>query len=202
MIEVLKQMLKALESATVDCSNFHHAKKDQNHHLGECPPVIRWHHAIQAGKKAIAELESQEPVAWMFQNDETCRMTFVESQQLERGWEKENQRYKKIGPLYTHPPQRTESASDYERGVIDGMQKQAQSSVDKAVNAMAQRTWVGLTDEEIQDAGRFSYCRGGTSEKLYHIMWNSQPSACIGWSREELIAFTKAVEAKYQEKNQ
>ena len=31
-----------------------------------------------------------------------------------------------------------ESASDYERGVIDGMSKQAQSSVDKAVNAMAQ----------------------------------------------------------------
>jgi hypothetical protein len=28
--------------------------------------------------------------------------------------------------------------SDYERGVIDGMQKQMQSSVDKAVNAMAQ----------------------------------------------------------------
>ena len=29
-----------------------------------------------------------------------------------------------------------ESASDYERGFIDGMAKQAQSSVDKAVNAM------------------------------------------------------------------
>lgn len=28
------------------------------------------------------------------------------------------------------------SASDYERGVIDGMQKQMQSSVDKAVNSM------------------------------------------------------------------
>jgi hypothetical protein len=94
------------------------------------------------------------------------------------------------GPLYTHPPQRTEQEKhwdvlaekqaaafehdgrvlfqdatvravdkviaefeaqperDYERGFIDGMQKQAQSSVDKAVNAMAQRTWVGLTDEE------------------------------------------------------
>lgn len=48
---------------------------------------------------------------------------------------------------------------DYERGFVDGMQKQAQSSVDKAVNMMAQptyfipsrdqRTWVGLTDEEI-----------------------------------------------------
>jgi hypothetical protein len=51
-----------------------------------------------------------------------------------------------------------DSASEYERGFIDGMQKQMQSSVDKAVNAMTQptyyipnkneRTWVGLTDEE------------------------------------------------------
>jgi hypothetical protein len=41
-----------------------------------------------------------------------------------------------------------ESASDYERGFIDGMQKQMQSSVDKAVNAMTQRPWVGLTAEE------------------------------------------------------
>jgi hypothetical protein len=79
-------------------------------------------------------------------------------------------------PLYTTPPQ----------GEARGLSQQ-------------QRTWVGLTDEEIQDAGRFSYCRGGTSEKLYHIMWNSQPSACIGWSREELIAFTKAIEAKLKE---
>ena len=31
-----------------------------------------------------------------------------------------------------------ESASDYERGFVDGMQKQMQSSVDKAVNQMAQ----------------------------------------------------------------
>jgi hypothetical protein len=38
--------------------------------------------------------------------------------------------------------------SEYERGVIDGRQMQAQSSVDKAVNAMAQRKWVGLTNEE------------------------------------------------------
>jgi len=39
-------------------------------------------------------------------------------------------------------------ASEYERGFIDGMQKQMQSSVDKAINAMSQHTWVGLTDEE------------------------------------------------------
>jgi len=34
--------------------------------------------------------------------------------------------------------------TDYERGVIDGRQMQAQSSVDKAVNAMSKRNWVGL----------------------------------------------------------
>jgi len=44
-----------------------------------------------------------------------------------------------------------ESASDYERGVIDGREMQAKSSVDKAVNAMALRPWVGLTDEQIAD---------------------------------------------------
>ena len=42
-------------------------------------------------------------------------------------------------------------ASAYEQGFIDGMQKQMQSSVDKAVNAMGKREWVGLTDEEIQE---------------------------------------------------
>jgi len=41
---------------------------------------------------------------------------------------------------------------EYERGFIDGMQKQAQSSVDKAVNAMSQREWVGLSDDEMKDA--------------------------------------------------
>jgi hypothetical protein len=39
-------------------------------------------------------------------------------------------------------------ADEYERGVIDGMQKQMQSSVDKAVNKMAQREWQGLTEHE------------------------------------------------------
>jgi hypothetical protein len=33
---------------------------------------------------------------------------------------------------------------EYERGFIDGMQEQMKRSVDRAVNAMAQRTWVGL----------------------------------------------------------
>lgn len=51
--------------------------------------------------------------------------------------------------LNEHAMQMRANLSEYERGVIDGMQKQMQSSVDKAVNAMAQRKWVGLTDEEL-----------------------------------------------------
>jgi hypothetical protein len=47
--------------------------------------------------------------------------------------------------------------TEYERGVIDGRQMQVQSSVDKAVNALSKREWIGLTDEEIEklitDAG-------------------------------------------------
>ena len=46
---------------------------------------------------------------------------------------------------------RLDQGPDYERGFVDGMQKQMQSSVDKAVNRMAQRPWVDLTDEEIKE---------------------------------------------------
>ena len=65
-----------------------------------------------------------------------------------------------------------ESASDYERGVIDGRQMQAQSSVDKAVNAMTQptyyipskdqRPWVDLTDED---------CKGMSAGDRVVAMW-------------------------------
>jgi len=51
-----------------------------------------------------------------------------------------------------------EHASEYERGFIDGMQKQMQSSVDKAVNAMGKREWVDLTKDEIFEIANF--CKG------------------------------------------
>ncbi len=79
---------------------------------------------------------------------------------------------------------RLDQGPDYERGFIDGMQYQMQSSVDRAVNAMTQptyyipsndqRTWVGLTDED-----RFELA------KAQH-----------GW--EDLLI---AAEAKLKEKN-
>lgn len=38
--------------------------------------------------------------------------------------------------------------SEYERGFVDGMQKQMQSSVDKAVNAMSRRELIDLAKSE------------------------------------------------------
>jgi Fe-S-cluster containining protein len=44
----------------------------------------------------------------------------------------------------------------YELGFVDGMQRQMQSSVDKAVNK--QRDWVGLTDEEQTQVAKSHRC--------------------------------------------
>jgi len=44
---------------------------------------------------------------------------------------------------------RLDQGADYERGFIDGMMYQTQTTVNKAVDAMSKRTWVGLTDDEI-----------------------------------------------------
>jgi hypothetical protein len=63
------------------------------------------------------------------------------------------------------------------------------------------KQWVGLSVDEVQETGRYSYCRGDISEKLYRIMWNSKPSASVGWCRDELIAFARAIEAELKEKN-
>jgi hypothetical protein len=43
---------------------------------------------------------------------------------------------------------RLDQGPDYERGFIDGMMYQTQTTVNKAVDAMSKRTWVGLTDED------------------------------------------------------
>ena len=103
--EALKLALEAMESVTVECNNFHHPKKDQNHHWAKCPPVARWDKAITAIKEALAdpmrevqrlgqEIE-QEPVAWMSEHDV--------------GFRKSEFGATPTVPLYTTPPQRTES---------------------------------------------------------------------------------------------
>jgi hypothetical protein len=63
--------------------------------------------AITTIKEAIAELESQEPVAWMFQHDETGRMNYVSNDGIHNPtvFLEMNSRYALVCPLYTHPPQ-------------------------------------------------------------------------------------------------
>jgi hypothetical protein len=86
MIEVLKQALKAFEVASTPLA------KDRQEVL----------EAVKAIKQAIAELESQEPVAHCtvrpLRGDESYPKTeilWVKGKPI-------------AGPLYTHPPQRTE----------------------------------------------------------------------------------------------
>jgi hypothetical protein len=67
----------------------------------------------------------------------------------------------------------------YEDGFIAGMQKQMQSSVDKAVNAMAQRPWVDLTDEDINTT-----------------YWKREP-----FRRPTPIEFAHDILTKFKEKN-
>jgi len=43
---------------------------------------------------------------------------------------------------------RLDQGPDYERGFIDGMMYQTQTTVNKAVNAMSKRTWVEIDDED------------------------------------------------------
>ena len=47
--------------------------------------------------------EGQEPVAWLFQHEETGRTQCVETYQVECGFERNNPRWQKISPLYLHP---------------------------------------------------------------------------------------------------
>jgi hypothetical protein len=76
MIEVLKQALKAFEVATTPLA------KDRQEVL----------EAVKAIKQAIAELESQEPVAWISPKGHIHFDPYLDSV-----------------PLYTHPPQEQRS---------------------------------------------------------------------------------------------
>jgi len=72
--EAMKQMVRALE----DTSASKHISRNS---------------AIQAGLKAIAEAEKQEPVAWYYQIDGSKGISFSPDEYSSKPWQ----------PLYTHP---------------------------------------------------------------------------------------------------
>jgi hypothetical protein len=51
-----------------------------------------------------AQPAAQEPIGYLFQHEETGLTTVVDVQQVEWGFEKNNPRHQKIGPVYTTPP--------------------------------------------------------------------------------------------------
>ena len=105
--EILKLALEALETElSIDWTN-----NDEFNASAE-----KMHEAIVAIKEALAQ--TQEPLAWMFQHDETGRMNYVSNDGIHNPtvFLEMNPRYALVCPLYTYAPQ---------------------------------RTWVGLTEEEL-----------------------------------------------------
>jgi hypothetical protein len=99
MIEVLKQCLEAMKNGV------------------DGQTSIEMDEAITSLRQAIAELESQEPVAWYYPGGSPDQCTTDKAYaEMEPAWT----------PLYTHPPQRSESSGK-------------------------PSAWVGLTDEELTD---------------------------------------------------
>jgi hypothetical protein len=144
--EEAQQVLDAFESAT---PKYTRARKDGKT-LGGALDYwkLEQHKRMPALKILRARLSAPEPepVAWMNEGDigKTDWKVWAHGKPTA------------TIPLYAVPPQRKPwdnkvlITDEYERGVIDGMQKQMQSSVDKAVNKLAQREWQGLTLQEIE----------------------------------------------------
>jgi hypothetical protein len=96
-----------------------------------------WGGGYQAKRKAAADKINSD-------FDEEYKKMHEDRIKYGTSWGKDGKRIDPMSVYKEQPAQEPvieswrEFASDYERGFIDGMQKQAQSSVDKAVNRMAQ----------------------------------------------------------------
>jgi len=115
-------------------------------------------------RRAIAELESQEPVATVTsETGADITMSWWHEPALPVGTK-----------LFTHPPQRKEPV-DYEKLAALGWQAIECGICGGGAMGYPQRTWAGLTDDEIDT-------------------WN-----IVG--HESLREFVRAIEAKLKEKN-
>jgi hypothetical protein len=181
MIEKMKQWLKALESMKETL-----AEHDE-------PTTFNEDEAITSLRQAIAELESQEPVAWIHNFIEGGISIGKRPSDLDRHPDRWTALYKDPKPCPTcealcrtvmldqtshdtTPPQRTEPIQSLQ---CAHCQVTIETLNDKVMHLLAQRTWVGLTDEE--------------RLKLYREFEDCLESD--GWEYE------KAIEAKLKEKN-
>jgi len=121
MKEALKLALEALEEAWYHVGTFQPTEKAIDLY-DEARTAIKEalaHTNVDADDTSLERVDKadenvHEPVAWMFQHEETGRTVCIDAQQLGWGFEKGNPRLKKIAPLYTTPPQRTWVRLTYE----------------------------------------------------------------------------------------
>jgi hypothetical protein len=173
MIEVLKQTMEALERSVATCFD------QYAHQQVMSQPDHFINQAITSLRQAIAQLERQEPVAWADMGtrdvDNDAGLSWTTG-------------HFHTTPLYTHPPQRTEQEQPLppvEIGVdvtADGASVVAFYS---QFHPPPQRTWVGLTDEEIE--------QGYETTGHYQTL---RPQ-----DRFAVYALSRAIEAKLKEKN-
>ena len=170
-------------------------------------PASNLNKTVTAIKEALAQPE-QEPVVWMYQDKSTHEVRF---QKHMRDFVDHGATYET--PLYTTPPQleREPVAWSYWQSCLndDGTQtapwvhrlskfKPNESIINKDVTplytAPPQRTWVGLTDEEIVDAydvAKVSFKRSQQGIRGQMLTSRDSPD----WH------YAKAIEAKLKEKN-
>jgi hypothetical protein len=126
MIEVLKQALDALVVEQYAVKLFNLVPK---------PHITK---AIASLNQAIAELESQEPVAW--KHPDKNMVFWEDTKEVD-----EYHGFKPTIPLYTHPPQRTEPK------VCCQQYDTCLEPCTPRGTHLAQRTWVDLTQQEIDE---------------------------------------------------
>ena len=172
MIEVLKQALEALETeVSIDWTN-----NDEFNASAE-----KMHDAITSLQQAIAELESQEPVAFKIYKPTPPRHTIPNVRDAELPWVYDqdpssgNVASMWVTPIkHTHPPQPAKPipcANHCEATAFEIVIKNLQGEIERL--KASQRTWVGLTDED-------------------DIDWEE------GGNLKDLV---KAIEAKLKQKN-
>jgi hypothetical protein len=92
--EALKLALEALEGVVKNCW-----RDIPSWRLDEIKERITTIKQALAAQPAV-----QEPIGYLFQHEETGLTMVVDVQQVEWGFEKNNPRHQKIGPVYTTPP--------------------------------------------------------------------------------------------------
>jgi len=172
-----QEALEALESSRIFVTT-----REKTKH----PEGTEWYDSAITALREALEQPEQEPSQWR---------DMVVVNLVREGINKH--RARELADHFAAQPEQEpwrEFASDYERGVICGRQMQAQSSVNKAVNAMTQRKWVGLTPEEVQ----FFALK---HRQLVNAHYDAASDTNIITAAFEATVFYKTVEQALKERN-